>query len=254
MSVPDAAAERLHALYADELVHSLMPFVHPIVDTRQTQALIRHARAIGPGQCEAPDETTWIWSDLHLGHKVSLGVFFRPFGTVRRADQAMIGRLVRPGRRRRHDRLPGRRQRRRQRPGVPPALVAGGARHQVARARQPGPLGDRYPGAETPARHNRWHRGLHRPDRMVDRLVPDNVHNSAHGAAERHDRKQSTRSRVRARLLEMAPGTLRRAGGGGRRGRGGRGRQALARLDARHHVDRAGVIGERDRRLQYNSL
>ena len=90
MSVPDAAAERLHALYVDELVQSLMPPVHPMVDRRQTQALIRHARATGRGLCEAPDETTWIWSDLHLGHKVSLGVFFRPFGTVRRADQAMM--------------------------------------------------------------------------------------------------------------------------------------------------------------------
>ena len=90
MSVPDAAAERLHALYIDELVHSLMPSVHPMVDTRQTQALIRNARATGSGLCEAPDETTWIWSDLHLGHKVSLGVFFRPFGTVRWADQAMM--------------------------------------------------------------------------------------------------------------------------------------------------------------------
>ena len=47
MSVPDAAAERLHALYVDELVQSLMPPVHPMVDRRQTQALIRHARATG---------------------------------------------------------------------------------------------------------------------------------------------------------------------------------------------------------------
>ena len=90
MRLPDAAAERLHALYVEELVHSLMPPVHPMVDTQQTQALIRHARATGPGLCEAPDETTWIWSDLHLGHKVSLGVFFRPFGTVRWADRAMM--------------------------------------------------------------------------------------------------------------------------------------------------------------------
>ena len=90
MSVPDAAAERLHALYVDELEQTLMPPVHPMVDTRQTQALIRHARATGPHRCEASDDTTWIWSDLHLGHKVSLGVFFRPFGTVRRADQAMM--------------------------------------------------------------------------------------------------------------------------------------------------------------------
>ena len=67
-----------------------MPPVHPLVDERQTRALIRLARAAGPGRCEAPDAATWIWSDLHLGHELSLGVFFRPFGTARWADQAMM--------------------------------------------------------------------------------------------------------------------------------------------------------------------
>ena len=137
MSVPDAAAERLHALYVDELVQTLMPPVHPMVDTRQTQALIRHARATGPHRCEASDETTWIWSDLHLEHKVSLGIFFRPFGTVRWADQAMMDAWYDMVGADDTNRLPGRRQCRRQRPGAPPALVAGGARRQVARARQP---------------------------------------------------------------------------------------------------------------------
>lgn len=35
--------------------------------------LIGHARAAVPGLCEAPDEATWIWSDLRLGHKPSSG-------------------------------------------------------------------------------------------------------------------------------------------------------------------------------------
>ena len=74
MSVPDTAAQRLHALYVDELVQSLMPPVRPMVDTRQTQALIRHARATGPGLCEAPDETTWIWSDLPGTQGVTRGL------------------------------------------------------------------------------------------------------------------------------------------------------------------------------------
>ena len=89
-SVPDAAAERLHALYIEELERVLAPPVHPMVDERQTRALIRTAHAAGPGVREAPDETTWIWSDLHLGHKLSLGVFFRSFATVRGADRAMM--------------------------------------------------------------------------------------------------------------------------------------------------------------------
>ncbi|MCY4636592.1 MAG: metallophosphoesterase [Acidobacteria bacterium] len=90
MSAADAAAERLHALYVEELERVLAPPVHPMVNERQTRALIRMAHAARPGVCEAPDATTWIWSDLHLGHKPSLGVFFRPFGTVGRADEAMM--------------------------------------------------------------------------------------------------------------------------------------------------------------------
>ena len=73
VTVLDAAATRLLALYMDELLQSLMPPVHPIVDERQTQAPIGHARAAVPGLCEAPDEATWIWSDLRLGHKPSSG-------------------------------------------------------------------------------------------------------------------------------------------------------------------------------------
>ena len=37
MSVPDAAAERLHARYVDELQRFLTPPVHPLVNVRQTQ-------------------------------------------------------------------------------------------------------------------------------------------------------------------------------------------------------------------------
>ena len=37
MTVSDAAAERLHALYIDELIRSLMPPVHPLVNLQQTQ-------------------------------------------------------------------------------------------------------------------------------------------------------------------------------------------------------------------------
>ena len=94
MSVPKATAERLHALYVSQLVQSLMPPVHPPVhpveDTRQTQALIRHARATGPRLYEAPDENTWIWSDLHLGDKASIVAFDRPFETPYEMDQAMM--------------------------------------------------------------------------------------------------------------------------------------------------------------------
>ena len=72
MAVSESAAERLQTLYADELRRSLRPPVHPMVNARQTRAMIRRAREGGPGVYEEPDAATWIWSDLHLGHEDSL--------------------------------------------------------------------------------------------------------------------------------------------------------------------------------------
>ena len=96
----ETAAERLHARYVDELRQSLLAPVVPRVNRRQTEALIRRARTIGPTACTEPDATTWIWSDLHLGHE------------------------------------PGRRDRRRGGPDPPPGTMAEGPGREVARARQ----------------------------------------------------------------------------------------------------------------------
>ena len=89
MTVSETAAERLHKLYADELRQSLRPPVHPMVNARQTRAMIRRAREGVPGLYEEPDATTWIWSDLHLGHEDSLTAFDRSFSTPDDMDQAM---------------------------------------------------------------------------------------------------------------------------------------------------------------------
>ena len=84
------AAERLHALYVDDLRQSLMPPGRSMVNRRQTETLIRRAHTIGPAACTEPDATTWIWSDLHLGHEYSRTVFGRPFPTAAAADEAMM--------------------------------------------------------------------------------------------------------------------------------------------------------------------
>ena len=89
ITLPEAAAGCLHKLYADELRQSLRPPVDPMVNAKQTRAMIRRARDGGPGLCEEPDPTTWIWSDLHLGHEDSLLTFDRPFRTPDDMDQAM---------------------------------------------------------------------------------------------------------------------------------------------------------------------
>ena len=85
-----ALVERLQALYVDELRQSLVPPVRSMVNRRQTEALIRRARTIGPAAYTEPDATTWIWSDLHLGHEHSRSVFGRPFPTAAAADEAMM--------------------------------------------------------------------------------------------------------------------------------------------------------------------
>ena len=51
MTVPDAAAERLHALYVDELLRTLMPPVHPLVNARQRDHQHRYR---DPGRLPAP--------------------------------------------------------------------------------------------------------------------------------------------------------------------------------------------------------
>ena len=60
MTEPDAVADRLHALYIDELLQSLMPPVHPLVNARQMEAMIRRARNGGPGLCDERDDTIWL--------------------------------------------------------------------------------------------------------------------------------------------------------------------------------------------------
>ena len=90
LPIAETAAERLHALYVDELQQSLLQPARPMANRRQTQALIRRAHTIGPAGCTETDATIWIWSDLHLGHEHSRTVFGRPFPTAAAADTAMM--------------------------------------------------------------------------------------------------------------------------------------------------------------------
>ena len=84
----DAAG--LQALYIDELRRSLVPPIHPMVNGRQTETLIRRAECEAAAACTAADAVTWVWSDLHLGHEHSRSAFGRPFRTAAEADRAMM--------------------------------------------------------------------------------------------------------------------------------------------------------------------
>ena len=83
-------AERVTRLYIDELRRALEPPVNPRVNRPQTLALIRHAEEHGTGVVQAPDASTWIWSDLHLGHTVAILAFDRPFRNTAQMDAALI--------------------------------------------------------------------------------------------------------------------------------------------------------------------
>ena len=150
-----ALAERLQALYVDELRQSLAPQVHRTLEWRQMEALIQRARSCAPAAYTEPDATTWIWSDLHLGHEHSRTVFERPFPTAAAADEAMMDAWYEEVADGRDHHLPWRHHRRRRGPAPPPGMVAEGAGHEVARARQ----SRRRPGEPNPAVRDRSHGG-----------------------------------------------------------------------------------------------
>ena len=63
---------------------------------------------------DTPDASTWIWSDLHLGHERSIKPFPAAVRVGSRVRRRTVDGMERGGRRGRHDHLPGRRVRRRQ--------------------------------------------------------------------------------------------------------------------------------------------
>ena len=62
----------------------------PSMHERQARALIRHARERGPIVCEGPDQTIWIWSDLHLGNMGTIRAFDRPFEKPYEMDHVLL--------------------------------------------------------------------------------------------------------------------------------------------------------------------
>ena len=139
----EAAAARLQRLYAEELQQLLRPEAlasmdeTPAMHERQARALIRHARERSPAVYEGPDETTWIWSDLHLGDMGTIMAFDRPFEKPYEMDHVLIEAWCEAAEADDTTILPGRRERRRLPAGTPPGVLGTGARCQVAGARKP---------------------------------------------------------------------------------------------------------------------
>ena len=89
MITPEQLAEQLHNVYIEELTRSLKTPGQQTLSSIHARVMLRHAYNGDPVLYEEPDEKTWIWSDLHLGHDSSIGAFGRPFHTAQAADKAM---------------------------------------------------------------------------------------------------------------------------------------------------------------------
>ena len=89
MTRPERLTEQLRSVYVEELSRALGPPIHKSLNATQMRAMVHRADDGDPILFEKPDERTWIWSDLHLGHDFSLGAFSRPFHTAQAADKAM---------------------------------------------------------------------------------------------------------------------------------------------------------------------
>lgn len=98
MTAPEKLAERLRNVYIKELSEALREPVPQSLHATQIRAMVHRADDGDPILYEEPDERTWLWSDLHLGHDFSISAFNRPFRTARAADKAMhrawIGRAA----------------------------------------------------------------------------------------------------------------------------------------------------------------
>ena len=89
MTAPEKLADRLHGIYIGELSRALRGPAAQALHATHARAMIHRARTTPPIVHEEPEERTWIWSDLHLGHDFSIGAFSRPFDSARSADKAM---------------------------------------------------------------------------------------------------------------------------------------------------------------------
>ena len=89
MTAPEELAERLRTVYIEELSRARREPVPQSLHATQVRAMLHQAYDGYPMLYTEPDERTWIWSDLHLGHDFSIGAFNRPFRSAQAADKAM---------------------------------------------------------------------------------------------------------------------------------------------------------------------
>ena len=97
---PSEAAQQIQAGYVRELRHALRTRERRGMSAPQIEAMIAWSDHAEAGVHEGADESTWIWSDLHLGEDWSIRSFDRPFWNAAEMDDALFDawrRTVKPG-------------------------------------------------------------------------------------------------------------------------------------------------------------
>ena len=94
-------AESLKALYETELRCHVGDVRLGSEERFGLWKLLSASRRMPPGMLRERDHAAlWLWSDLHLGHAMTISVFGRPYSTPEEMDDALYGawrRLVDPG-------------------------------------------------------------------------------------------------------------------------------------------------------------
>ena len=85
-------AEGLKALYESELRYEVGNLGVASEERQGLWRLFSASRRIPPGELREQDHPgVWLWSDLHLGHAMTISVFGRPYWTPEEMDDALFG-------------------------------------------------------------------------------------------------------------------------------------------------------------------
>ena len=95
-----ATAEDLKALYERQLRYDIGNLGLGSEERRGFWQLLSASRHMQPGEFHEENHAqVWLWSDLHLGHAMTISVFGRPYKTPDEMDDALFGawrRVVEP--------------------------------------------------------------------------------------------------------------------------------------------------------------
>ena len=85
-------AESLKALYETELRYEVGNLGVASEERQGLWHLFSASRCMAPGELREQDHPgVWLWSDLHLGHAMTISVFGRPYWTPEEMDDALFG-------------------------------------------------------------------------------------------------------------------------------------------------------------------